>query len=178
MLDSSQQFVDGISFFSISFLFTFYKCIVPMGFLPWEIRGTFIGESQLRQRRATQPTVQAGCLSFFRNPPNSNMGYGIFNMLSDVNACDCNRGLTDTVRESALKVDSGRKIPRRTGESNLRRRRADPILYQLSYIPTPLSRNCIFFSLSTYDSGQNLPFGKTSSARSTRILNMLLLCWT
>ena len=82
---------------------------------------------------------------FFRNPPNSNMGYGIFNMRSDVNACDCNRGLTDTVRESALKVDSGRKIPRRTGESNLRRRRADPILYQLSYIPTPLSRNCIFF---------------------------------
>ena len=44
-------------------------------------------------------------------------------------------GCTDTVRESALKVDSGRKIPCRTGESNLRRRCAGPILYQLSYIP-------------------------------------------
>ena len=39
-------------------------------------------------------------------------------------------------RESAPKVDSGRKIPRRSGESNLRRRRAGPMLYQLSYNPT------------------------------------------
>ena len=34
----------------------------------------------------------------------------------------------------APKVDSG-TIPGRTGESNLRQRRADPTLYQLSYIP-------------------------------------------
>ena len=46
-------------------------------------------------------------------------------------------GCTDTVRESALKVDSGRKIPCRTGESNLPQRRADPTLYQLSCIPAP-----------------------------------------
>ena len=50
-------------------------------------------------------------------------------MRTDVNACT--RGGTDTVRESALKADSERKIPRRTGESNLRQRRADPTLYQL-----------------------------------------------
>ena len=56
-------------------------------------------------------------------------------MSTDVNACDCSRGCTDTVRESALKVDSGRKIPCRTMESNLRQRRAGPVLYQLSYIP-------------------------------------------
>ena len=43
--------------------------------------------------------------------------------------------LTDTVRESALKVDSGRKIPCRTEESNLPQQRAGPTLYQLSYIP-------------------------------------------
>ena len=65
-----------------------------MGFLPWEIRVAFPGESQLRQSRATQPTR----------------------------------------RESALKVDSRRKIPCRTGESNLRRQRAGPMLYQLSYL--------------------------------------------
>ena len=58
-------------------------------------------------------------------------------MHTDVNACDCTWGCTDTVRESALKVDSGRKIPCRTGESNLRRQHADLMLYQLSYIPTP-----------------------------------------
>ena len=45
-------------------------------------------------------------------------------------------GVRTHVRESALKVDSGRKIPCRTGESNLRQRCAGPMLYQLSYIPT------------------------------------------
>ena len=55
-------------------------------------------------------------------------------MLMHANA---HEGCTDTVRESAPKVNSGRKIPCRTGESNLRRKRAGPMLYQLSYIPTP-----------------------------------------
>ena len=44
-------------------LFTFYKCIVPMGFPPWEIPVAFPGESQLRQSRATQPRVPAGRFS-------------------------------------------------------------------------------------------------------------------
>ena len=70
------------------------------------------------------------------NPPNSDLDCGIFNVCTDVNACDCTRGCMDTVREFALKVDSGRKIPCRTGESNLRGQRAGPMLYQLSYIPT------------------------------------------
>ena len=41
------------------------------------------------------------------------------------------------VRESALKVDSARNnyVPCRTGESNLRQRRAGPMRYQLSYNP-------------------------------------------
>ena len=46
-------------------------------------------------------------------------------------------GLTDTVGESSLQVDSGRKIPCRTGESNLRQQRTAPTRYQLSYIPIP-----------------------------------------
>ena len=65
------------------------------------------------------------------------MDYGIFNVRTDVDACSYTRGRTDTLRESALKVDSGRKIPCRTGELNLRRQRAGPMFYQLSYIPTP-----------------------------------------
>ena len=56
-------------------------------------------------------------------------------MRADVNACDGTWGRTDTVKESALKVDSGKKIPRRTGDSNLLQRRAGPTLYRLSYIP-------------------------------------------
>ena len=63
------------------------------------------------------------------------MDHGIFNVRTDVNACDCAQSCTDTVRESALKVDSGRKFPCRTRESNLPQRRAGPVLYQLSYIP-------------------------------------------
>ena len=48
-------------------------------------------------------------------------------------------GCTDTVRESALKVDVGTKISRRTGDSNLRQRRDGPMPYQLRYIPNLLS---------------------------------------
>ena len=44
-------------------------------------------------------------------------------------------GVWTHVRESALKVGSGKKIPCRTGESNLRQRRAGPTLYQLNCIP-------------------------------------------
>ena len=46
-------------------LFTVYSCIVPFGFLPWESRVAFPGESQLRQSRATRPTLHAGCFSVF-----------------------------------------------------------------------------------------------------------------
>ena len=45
-------------------------------------------------------------------------------------------GFTDTVREYALKVHCGRKIPCHAGESNLRWQCASLMLYQLSYIPT------------------------------------------
>ena len=48
------------------------------------------------------------------------------------------RGVRTHVRESSLKVDSGRKIPCRTGESNLHQGRAGPTPWQLSYIPVPL----------------------------------------
>ena len=68
------------------------------------------------------------------------MDYGILNVRTDVNACDCTRGCTDTVRESALKVEPGRKIPCRTGGSNLRQRRDGPMfLYPTELHPTPYS---------------------------------------
>ena len=39
-------------------------------------------------------------------------------------------------RNLALRAESGRKIPCRTGEWNPRQQRAGPALYQLSYIPS------------------------------------------
>ena len=65
------------------------------------------------------------------------MDYGIFNVHTDVNACDCIWECTDTIRESALKVDSGRKTLCSIGESNQCWQRAGLMLYQLSYISTP-----------------------------------------
>ena len=135
------------------FVLFYSNCIFPLEFLSWETRVVFAGESQLRQSRATQSTVHAGCFnistiyrtlmwtagssacthmlmhaiahggvrveisamrnsgclprgkptatesrhrasgacwvfSCFHNPPNSVMDYRIFNVRTDVNACD------------------------------------------------------------------------------------------
>ena len=64
------------------------------------------------------------------------MNYRAFNAPADVIECDCTWRCVDTVRESALKVDPGRKIPCRARQANLCQRRAGPTLYQLSYIPS------------------------------------------
>ena len=62
---------------------------------------------------------------------------GIFNMRTDGNACNAHRGFTHTSGESALKVDSGRKIPCRIVELSQPQQGAGLTLYQLSYIPIP-----------------------------------------
>ena len=56
------------------FFLIFNNCIVPLGFLPCEIRVAFPGERQLRQSRVTQPTMHARC---FYNPPSSDVEYRI-----------------------------------------------------------------------------------------------------
>ena len=114
------------------FFFFFNNCIVPIGISP-------VGNSGCLPRgkpAATQsryPTYGACCLVFqcLHNPPNSDVDYGIFNVRTKgkCNAIAHGGGDVRThVRESALKVDSTSKIPCRTGESNLRRRRAGPML--------------------------------------------------
>ena len=82
-----------------------YKRIVPLGFLPWKIRIAYPRENQLRQTRATQPTVHAGCFSVAIIHRTLDMDYRIFCVRTYVNACHCTQVCTDTVRESALKVD-------------------------------------------------------------------------
>ena len=65
------------------------------------------------------------------------MDYGIFNVSTDTNACDCTRGCTDTVRESALKIDSEQyPLPHGRIEPALAACRS--VLYPLSYIPSTM----------------------------------------
>ena len=67
---------------------------------------------KLAATESRYPTYGA-CWVFycFHNPPNSDMDCGIFNVRTYVNAYDCSWGCIDTVEESALKVDSKKKIP-------------------------------------------------------------------
>ena len=71
------------------------------------------------------------------NWPNSDMNYRIFIVRTDVNACDFTWGCTDSERESALKVNSRKKIPCHTAELNGVTVRCS---IQLSCIPSPCER--------------------------------------
>ena len=115
---------------------------IPLGFFSWKIRVAFPGDSQLRQSRATQPKVHYGC---------SNVSIINRTLTWITGSLPCAHMLMHAivhgdvqthVTESALKIYSESKVPCRTGESNLRQRRAGPTLYQLSYIPA-------WWSLST-----------------------------
>ena len=111
------------------FFLLFYNCIVPMGFLPWENRVAFPGGSQLRQSRATQPTVQAGCFSASRIHRTFTWTTESLTCAQTLMHAIVHGGVQTHVRESTLKVDDfGRKIPCRIGESNLRQRRDGPML--------------------------------------------------
>ena len=130
--------LSGTIFFFFFFLLFFLQLYCPSGISSMGNSGCFQrGKPAAKESR--YPTFGA-CWVFwcFYNPPNSDMDYRIFNVLTGVSACDCTRGCTDTVRESALKVDFRRKIPCCNGESNLRQQRASPMLYQLSHIPHPI----------------------------------------
>ena len=85
-------------------------CFVPLGFLQWEIRFGFPGGSQLRESRATQPTVHAGCFSIFIIHRILIWTTGSLTCAQMFNACGYTRECTDTVRESALKVDWNKNL--------------------------------------------------------------------
>ena len=109
--------------------FYFLRLYCPNGISPTGNSGCFPwGKPAATESR--YPTYGA-CWVFecFHYPTNSDLDYRIFNVHTQVNAWDCTRGCMDTrKRESALKLDSGRKIPCRTGESNLRQWRDGPLL--------------------------------------------------
>ena len=62
-----------------------------MGFLPWEIRVAFPGESQLRQSRATQPRAHAGCFSGSIIHRTLTWDHGIFNVRTEKNSTTTNQ---------------------------------------------------------------------------------------
>ena len=71
----------------------------------------------------------------------------------NVNACDCTRGCTDTCKRVCTENWLWEKNPLPHRESNLRqRRRAGPMLYQLSYISTPASSpsRAVFVTILMY----------------------------
>ena len=81
--------------------FSFTTVLSQWDFSHGEIRVAFPGESQLRQ---SCYSTYGACWMFecFHNPLNSDMDYGIFNVRTDVNVCNCTQGCLDTVREPAL----------------------------------------------------------------------------
>ena len=107
-----------------------------MGFLPRDILVAFPGESQLRQSRATLPTVHAGCFSvsiIHRTLTWTTRYLTCSQMLTHAIA---HGGVRTHIRESALKVDSERKIPCRTWEWTCVSGVAVRCSNQASYIPT------------------------------------------
>ena len=102
------SYVHPVNFF-LSFLIL--QLIVPFEFLPWEIRVAFPGECQMRQSRATQPTVHAGCVSVSIIHRTLTWTTGSLTCAQMLMHAFAHGGVRTHVRESALKVDSGRKIP-------------------------------------------------------------------
>ena len=106
-----------------------------------EFRSPYLGTA-LQPRRAVIP-ISASVYSIFMCP-NNGVAVSVWDFLTCAQ-CWCVRfahgGCTDTVRESALKADSGRKIPCRTEESvkptSVRRLAFRRTLYPLGY-PRPL----------------------------------------
>ena len=86
------------------------------------------GESQLRQSRAIQPRVHAGCFRFSIINRTLTWTTGFLTCARVSTRAIAHGGVNTHLKESALKVYSERKIPCRTGESNLRERRDGPML--------------------------------------------------
>ena len=113
-----------------------YHGVVPLGFLQWEIRVDFPRESQLRQSRATQPTVHAECFCVSLIHWALTWATGSLTCAHMLMHAIAHGGYRHSKRVCTDSWLWEKKIPCRPGESNLRQRRAGPTFYQLSYIPT------------------------------------------
>ena len=122
------------------FVFLFFNCIVPMGFLPWKIRVSFPGESQLRHSRATQATVHAGCFSvsiIHRTLTWTTGSLTCTQMLMHAIA----HGVTDTYKSLHWKLTLGEKSLAAPGNGTCVSGVTVWCSKQLSYIPIFMSGN-------------------------------------
>ena len=108
--------------------FFFWQLYHPFWISPIANLVAFRGGSQPWQGHASQPTMHAGYFSVSIIYQTLTWTTGSL-LCTQMLTMHANRDVWTHARESALKVDFGRKIPCCTRESNL--------LYQLSYIPTP-----------------------------------------
>ena len=129
------------------------------------------GSFPRRKPAATESRFPTFCACWvfqcFHNPSNSDWTTGTLTCAQVLIHAIAHGGVWTHVRECALKVDSGRKIPCRTGKSNLRQRRDGPTLYQLSYIPTP-QRFFFFFGS---------PRKLTKTPCESQLFSLLLFVW-
>ena len=128
----------GVTCYSLLFYFTFFNGIARMGFLPREIRVAFPRESQLRQSRATQRTMHAGCFS---------VSIIHWTLAWTIGSLTRTHMLMHSIAHGDIRTPKivctenwlWEKNACRTREWNLCQRHANSILYQLSYLPTLLS---------------------------------------
>ena len=107
------------------------------GFLPWEIRVAFPRESQLWQSCATQPTMHGGCFSVSIIHQSLAWTTGSLTCAQMLMHAIAHKGVKTSWESLHWKLTLGEKIPCRTGKLKLCQWHASPMLYQLSYIPTP-----------------------------------------
>ena len=81
-----------VGFFWFFFFLPFYHSVVPLGFLPLEVRVTLPGENQLRQSRATQTTVHSGCFSVCLIHRTLTWTTGFLTCVCDIFTCVYTRG--------------------------------------------------------------------------------------
>ena len=124
------------------FLFFLSMALSQWDFSHEKFRFLSLGKASC-DSRAIQPMVHTGCFSV--SIIHQTLTWTISNKDTDVNACDCTWGCTDTIRESTLKVDSGRKIPCRTRLSNRRQQRAgsDALATELHPHPYLILMDCL-----------------------------------
>ena len=120
--------------FLLFYFMLFYNCIVPLGLFPREIQVAFPVESQLPRSRAAHATVHAWRSSVFVTHRTLAWTTGSLTCAHMVMHAIALGGCMDTVRESAVTVDSGRELRCCTGESNLCQRLAGLTHCQLNYI--------------------------------------------
>ena len=111
----------SVPFFKHIFSFTFFSTILSQ----WDFSHRKFGLPSLGKAscdRVALPNLRCtlGCFSVSIIHRTLTMATGFLTCTLMQMHPIVHKGITDTVRESALKIDSRRKIPCRTGESNLR----------------------------------------------------------